>query len=274
MLSMVEMSKIYFMMFDLTLLFCVGLVAGLLSGLLGIGGGIILVPSLFFILPYLSSYTKLMQTVIATSLSAMVFTTFLSFLFRLKARNVEMKNLIYLPLLIIAGCVLGSLTSHLVSHKTLVLVFSFFLILISLKFFFDWELKLKAHSKKIMIPSGFLIGFISSFFGIGGGVIALPLFISLNFPLEKAIGTSAFATFLTSFFGSISYAIIGFFQHVRQPDSLGYVYIPAFISTGIAMLITTPIGVQLSKVISTKIIKKIFAIILFVSALNMVRYLF
>ena len=274
MLSITEMSKIYFIMFDLSLLFLIGLVAGLLSGLLGIGGGIILVPSLFFILPYLSSFTKLMQTVIATSLSAMVFTTFLSFLFRLKTKSVELKNLTYLPFLIIIGCLFGSLTSHLISHETLVLIFSFFLMLISLKFFFNWDFKLKTKKKKIMIIAGPLIGFISSFFGIGGGVIALPLFMSFNFPLETAIGTSAFATFLTSFFGSISYAAIGYFQHIKQADSFGYVYIPAFISIGIAMLITTPIGVWISKLMPTKLLKKIFAVILFITAINMIRYLF
>ncbi len=108
---------------------------------------------------------------------------------------------------------------------------------------------------------GFTISVISALFGIGGGPLTVPtLYILLNIPLKKAIGTSAANGFFITITGALAYIFLGYTKQIDQPNMIGYIYIPAFLICGISGLFFAPIGARLAHQVSEKKLSRIFGI--------------
>lgn len=258
------------MILDWLFLSLIGLLAGVISGLLGIGGGVILVPALFFFFHYLDvSTTWLMHLVIGTSLASMVVTTLVSVVFRIFQKRLDWKIANFLALGIVIGSVSGAYLVHLLPSKALIRIFSLFLLLLAIYYFTNIQLRFVVRGKKHLPIFGCLIGFLSSLLGIGGGVVTLPILKAYRLEIKQAAGISSMATFLTSFVGSISYLWIGFIHQIHYPESIGYIYIPAFIVIGITTACTVFLGIKLSQILSDLVLKKIFSIALFLTAITM-----
>lgn len=237
----------------------VGTTAGFLSGLLGIGGGMIVVPSLLLTFHFLGFPPEnRMQIAIGTSLSAMVLTSGAS----AWAHHKGVNWLLFKELIpgIFVGAILGSMIAHILPTKHLQVVSGVFIFLFGTYFFFTAEVrKLEGTIQPhffLLGMIGVIIGAISSILGIGGGIITVPLLILFGASLPHAISTSAASGFIISVIGTLSFLILGMQQ--SGVISLGYIYGPAFVIIGIAAAITAPLGANYAYSTSTGTLKHIF----------------
>lgn len=251
----------------------IGIFSGLLAGLLGIGGGIIVVPSLFLLFHYLDlPNPHMMQIAVGTSLAAMTFTSFSSALFHHLSKRVIWDYFYLLAPGIILGAIVGALVADWVTSKTLGVIFGICLILVGAyttipdkPLFFDGKETPPVPSSTLLF-FGFVIGLVSSLLGIGGGIITVPFLVYFHTPLKKAISTSAATGFLIALFGAISFLFFGMKEEVC-PNCVGFIYPSAFIIIGITSSLTAPIGVKLVQILPTKVLKFIFGIALMATGL-------
>lgn len=252
----------------------VGILTGLLSGLLGIGGGVISVPAmvfLFHIIDHSSSNT--MQMAIGSSLAAIIFTSFSS------ARSHNLHKRVHWPLIkkiiysVILGAITGTYIVHFIPSEVLQKIFGIFEATLGVYFFF---LKSSKKSTPETLPNpfkinafGYTISTISTLFGMGGSFLSVPAFVHFKLPIKKAIGTSTVISFTLSSVATAAFLIPGFFTEA-DPYSLGYIYLPAFIPMSIASFSTAPIGAKLIQYIPTRILKKIFAILIIAMGILMI----
>ena len=253
----------------------VGIGAGILIGMLGIGGGIVFVPFFYFILPsfgitqesipYFAIGTSLLSGAIASSYSAV--NHFLK-------KNLNLKKAIILS----AGSVIASiLTPYFVVHTNASIlhgIFAVVFILVALRMLF-FNGSNNESSKKIILPKLYLFGFglvigtVSAFSGIGGGLMYFPTLVYLfNTDIKPAIGTSSFATAATMIFSALSFS-------QQQNDfsiegSIGYILIIPGLLLGVFASIGSYFGVKLAINSKDKLIKKIFAVVLIIAVLKII----
>jgi uncharacterized protein len=251
----------------------IGFFAGVMGGLLGVGGGAITVPCFFLIfslLGYPPNY--LMAMSVGTSLAAMVFTTLSGTWSHHKKGTVKWAIFKKMATGLMIGSVLGAILTMWLPGKVLEIFFGVFLCSLSLIFFRDkipvYHISESLYSVIFRIAS-FIIGILSSILGIGGGVITVPLLMSFKIPDKNAIGTSSSMTLLVSFMGTLSYIIFGWNHHIH-PYNLGYINIPAFLIVGITTFFAAPLGVKLTHQLPLKKIRMIFAAMLVVTGLTFI----
>ena len=230
----------------------IGIFAGFLGGLFGIGGGIIVVPSLLFAFDLLGfSPNHAMQVAIGTSLAAMVFTSASSSWAHYQHKGIYWNLVISFTPGIMAGAVLGALIADYLPAKILAIFFGIFLSLVGLHFLLSKKIQEGLLVNQEPLPHflvtfflGLAIGTISSVLGIGGGIITVPLFLMFHTPLKNAISTSAFTGFLIALVGALSFLYFGSKREVFS-ESAGYIYLPAFIFISIASVLSAPYGAKL-----------------------------
>ncbi len=238
----------------------VGLAAGFLSGLLGVGGGLIVVPALLAIFHFLEFPTdNIMQMAVGTSLAAMIFTSGASAWAHRKGVNRGMFRELALGVCI--GAFLGAVIAHLLPTTKLQVIFGIFISLFGIYFLVtantvEHEGNIKPPHYLIMSLLGLVTGLISSILGIGGGIITVPMLAFFGVVLRQAISTSAWIGFLIAMIGGISFFYLG-----RQNAQFsGYVYIPAFILVGLAATLTAPLGAKYAYTSSSVFLKRVFGI--------------
>ncbi|RZF22421.1 sulfite exporter TauE/SafE family protein [Halobacteriovorax vibrionivorans] len=248
----------------------VGAFVGTLSGLFGIGGGVIIVPTLLLIFKeqgFSSDITMFMA--LGTSLATIVVTAASSTL-----RHYNMGNLIVevskklIPPILVGICV-GAYLVNQVKASTLEALFITYLYLVSLKMIL-YKVKVdepKETSKFLYGITGFIIGLKSSILGIGGGTISVPFLTWRGYPMKNAVGTSASIGIPIALTGSAFYIYNGF-DKLTPEYSLGYVYLPAFFGISIASFFFTKLGAKISSVANQVLMKKIFAIMLILIAIK------
>ncbi len=243
----------------------IGSVAGILAGLLGIGGGIVTVPCLLLVFNLLGyPQTYLMHMAIGTSLAAMVFNTISSTCAHHKRHGV-LWNIVrkMLPGLVI-GSVLGAVSAEYLSGIILEIFFGCFLIGIGILFLRKHQPHLEEH--KLPSPPVFTlisagIGWLSNLLGIGGGVITVPVLTSFKVQSKKAIGTSAATSLCISSIGALSYLWIGLGK-LPFHETVGYINLPAFALIGIATFIAAPIGAKWTHQLSEHVLKRFLGVML------------
>lgn len=261
------------MSFDIILIFAAcGVLSGTLSGLLGIGGGIVTVPVLYYTLTYLGyPDTQVMQTAITTSLAATFVTTFASTWAHHQKRAIEYSILKYLAPGLLIGCISGAAAAHLISAQFLRIFFGSMATLLGCYFFFPKfpHPNFGPSPNYTLFFFGILVGCLSSLLGIGGGIFTVPILLGYHVSMMGSVATSSAATLFTAFAGSLSYLYISWKSPSSLPDSFSTVDIPAFLAISLTSSLLAPVGVKLSQILPTPIVKRIFALALAATGITM-----
>ena len=252
-----------------------GLLSGFLAGLLGVGGGIIIVPVSYYVLSKLGySIEVVMHVSIASSLAVIVFTSISSIRSHLNLGNIEYRIIKKWFLGIMIGSLLGSFLASKIDGKILVLIFVTLAFLISINMFFQKKIKtIKNDIPKTFILNFFIssnIGFLSALIGIGGGSFSVPTLSIFSKKIHQAVGTSAVLGFFIAFPASISYIVLGLNAENLPPYSLGYVNLLIVFLVTSTSIFTANIGAIISSKINKDNLKKIFAIFLLFTCISLV----
>ena len=242
---------------------CLGAVAGLLSGLFGIGGGLIIVPMLIILFQSLGfEASTLVASAIATSLATICITSFSSALRHHKNGFVDWAVVRQFMPSFLISTFLGSL---IVIHTPAIwmqLLFAAFAAAVALHMLLASEVAAvnKALTLPVISSAGLAIGSISALFGIGGGTLSVPFLSYMGFTIKRAIGTSAACGLPIAIFSAIHYL----WQQNPTPMQwqIGYIYLPAFLGIVIISPFTAKIGAQWVVNFNKHRLKQGFAILL------------
>ena len=254
-------------------------VAGFMAGLLGVGGGIIMVPALYYAFTVLDfDIVTRMHLSVGTSLAIIIPTSIISTRTHMEYNAVDFKMVKSFGIFILLGVFTGTFLAVNLKTPTLVLFFSIFAFIVGLFFIFVRE-KLMENPKKISKfvknISGIIIGFISVPLGIGGGSLMVPFMRTFGYDIRKSIGTAAAVGFLIALSGTITMIIGGnIIDNVNTPFSLGYINILGFIVFVPVTMIMARIGAKAVYKINKTLLSKIFGtFLIIVSIRSFVEYL-
>ena len=254
-------------------------VAGFMAGLLGVGGGIIMVPALYYAFTVLDfDILTRMHLSVGTSLAIIIPTSIISTKTHMEYDAVDFKMVKSFGVFILIGVILGTFLAVNLKTPPLVLFFSIFAFMVGLFFIFLRE-KLVENPKSIsnMIKniSGIIIGFISIPLGIGGGSLMVPFMRTFGYDIRKSIGTAAAIGFLISVSGAITMIIGGkIINNVTTPFSIGYINLLGFVVFVPVTMIMARIGAKVVYKIDRKLLSKVFGIFLIVVSIrSFIEYL-
>ena len=263
----------------LTVLAAAAAVAGFMAGLLGVGGGIIMVPALYYAFTVLGfDIVTRMHLSVGTSLAIIIPTSIISTKTHMEHNAVDFKMVKSFGIFIVLGVVAGTFLVVNLNTPTLILFFSIFAFITGLFFIFLRE-KLVENPKRISDAvkniSGILIGFISVPLGIGGGSLMVPFMRTIGYDIRKSIGTAAATGFLIAVSGTITMILGGkIIDNINTPYSLGYINLLGFIVFVPVTMIMARIGAKAVYKISKKILSKIFGtFLIIVSIRSFIEYL-
>ena len=251
----------------------VGAFSGLMSGLFGIGGGIIIIPALVAIFSYFSVVPSAiaMHMAVGTSLATIIVTTASSVTSHHRRGSVSWGMLkILLPGLVVGSIVGVVVAGYLPSH-VLVRLFSLFLLFVGVHLLFSKQrLTVQAAPSPLSmkVVSG-LIGALSGMLGVGGGVILVPYLWRCQLEMRSAVGTSAACGFAVGVVATIAYMMMGVVSVPLVPWSTGYIYWPAFLGVGLASVFFAPLGVMLAHRLPREMLRRTFAVLVLFVAVDM-----
>ena len=254
-------------------------VAGFMAGLLGVGGGIIMVPALYYAFTVLDfDIVTRMHLSVGTSLAIIIPTSIISTKTHMEYDAVDFKMVKSFGIFILLGVISGTFLAVNLKTPMLVLFFSIFAFMVGLFFIFLRE-KLVENPKKIsdLIKnvSGVLIGFISVPLGIGGGSLMVPFMRTFGYDIRKSIGTAAAVGFLIAISGTITMIIGGkIIDNVKTPFSIGYINLLGFLVFVPVTMIMARLGAKAVYKIDKKLLSKIFGtFLIIVSIRSFIEYL-
>jgi len=254
-------------------------VAGFMAGLLGVGGGIIMVPALYYAFTVLDfDVLTRMHLSVGTSLAIIIPTSIISTKTHMEYDAVDFKMVKSFGVFILIGVIIGTFLAVNLKTPSLVLFFSIFAFMVGLFFIFLREKLVenpKTISNLVKNISGIIIGFISIPLGIGGGSLMVPFMRTFGYDIRKSIGTAAAVGFLISASGAITMIIGGkIMDNVNTPFSIGYINLLGFIVFVPVTMVMARIGAKVVYKIDRKLLSKIFGIFLIiVSIRSFVEYL-
>tara|TARA_B100001778_G_scaffold255582_1_gene215708 strand:- start:393 stop:1229 length:837 start_codon:yes stop_codon:yes gene_type:complete len=253
-------------------------VAGFMAGLLGVGGGIIMVPALYYAFSVLEfDLVTRMHLSVGTSLAIIIPTSIISTKTHSEYDAVDFKMVKTFGLLIVVGVLAGTFLAVNLKTPALVLFFAFFSFFVGLFFIFLRD-KLVENPRQIssLIKniSGVLIGFISVPLGIGGGSLMVPFMRTFGYDIRKSIGTAAAVGFLIALTGTITMIFSGkIIDNVNSPFSFGYVNLLGFLVFVPVTMVMARIGAKAVYKINKKLLSRIFgSFLLLVSIRSFIEY--
>ncbi|MCP4822474.1 MAG: sulfite exporter TauE/SafE family protein [Shimia sp.] len=259
----------------LVLLLVIGALAGVLAGLLGVGGGIVLVPAFFYAFSALGyDGPQLMQMCLATSLATIIVTSVRSVMSHNKKGAVDWEILRGWAPGIVVGAIIGVMVASNLRSVTLQMVFGVLSLVIGAYMGLgkaDWRLGQampKGIARVILSP---MMGFLSVLMGIGGGSFGVPLMSLFNTPIHRAVATAAGFGVTIAVPSVIGFLFLPIDAALRPPFTVGAVNMVAFFIIIAMTLLTTPIGVRIAHAMDPKPLKRVFAVFLTLVALNMLR---
>ena len=254
-------------------------VAGFLAGLLGVGGGIIMVPALYYAFTVLDfDIITRMHLSVGTSLAIIIPTSIISTKTHMEYDAVDFKMVKSFGIFILFGVIAGTFLAVNLKTAALVLFFSIFAFIVGLFFIFLREKLLenpKEISDLVKNISGIVIGFISVPLGIGGGSLMVPFMRTFGYDIRKSIGTAAAVGFLIAVSGSITMILGGkIIDNVNTPFSIGYINLLGFLVFVPVTTVMARLGAKAVYRIDKKLLSKIFGtFLIIVSIRSFIEYL-
>lgn len=269
-------STIDLLLLILALLAC-GVFAGVLAGLLGVGGGIVIVPMLYHVFTvYGVGENVAMPLSVGTSLSTIVLTSYVS------ARNHHRRGGVdellvrrwFIPVLV--GVVAGTLIGHYISGAMLKILFGVLLIMVSLHMQISSRHSLTVFAslpgRAIQSVLAVIVGTISAMLGIGGGTVMVPILSLFSFPIHRAVSTASVFGLIISIPATLGYLYSGWHAGGLPLGSTGYVNWLAFASLVPATMLCAPLGVKLAYRLNVSQLKKVFAVFLLIVGIKMIWF--
>ena len=253
-------------------LMILGVFAGTLAGLLGVGGGIIIIPGLLWLYESREVIPKdqIMHFALATSLATICFTSITSIRAHNKRGAVLWSFVLKMSPGIVIGALIGTFLAGLLSSVILVIFFGIFLLFVSLQM----GLAVQPTSHR-QLPNwfgtssiGVFIGVISALVGVGGGTLTVPFLTWCNIPVRTAIASSSAVGFFIAVAGAVGFAFIG--HDIQMPLSTGYIYWPAVAGIVPTSLVFAPLGAKLAHTIPVKVLKSLFSIFLAIIGIKLI----
>jgi len=259
-------------------LMATGVVSGIAAGLLGIGGGAIIVPALGTALLLLGYDADVVQHVaVGTSLAIIIPTGIMSARSHQKRGALDIKVLrLWVPF-IVAGTFIGGLMAGYFSGDVLRIIFAVMAFVIAANIVFAWQTRLMGHLNGSSLThriSAFVVGYLSSLMGIGGGSLTVPTLVAFGASMHAAVGTSAAIGVAIALSGTLSFIISGWGVEGLPPLSLGYINLMALVLVAGLAAVCAPIGAALAHRLDQKTLKYVFAAFLVVVGLNMLWKVF
>ena len=251
-----------------------GSVAGILAGLLGVGGGIVIVPVLFLLFPYVGvDPSVVMHLAVGTSLLTIIPTSIMSAKTHYKKGGLDLSLLRSLAPGIILGVVVGTFLGSRTNGAVLTAIFGTVAMLVSMHMAFkkdNWQLGTSLPSSKLVrIPIGLFVGVVSVVMGIGGGTLSVPILSLYGVPIRRAVGTASAVGIIISIPGAIGFMLSGLGNPALPAYSLGYVNILGFSLIVPATMFTAPIGARIAHSINPDMLRRAFSFFLFITSLRM-----
>lgn len=254
----------------------VGAVAGLLAGLLGVGGGLVIVPALVWVYARQGfPESLLMQAALATSLASILFTG-LSAVRAHHARGAVRWDLVgMLAPTLMLGAFAGSHVAHRMTSDLLMMLFGTFAAVIGLQMLLgraapqDTGLPAapaRQVGKAVHLAVGLLIGVASAFFGIGGGSLTVPYLSAVGVRMQQAVATSSACGIPIAVAGSIGFILAGWSRADLPAGSAGYVHLPSLVAIVMASVPAARLGANLAHRLPAATLRRVFAVLLLLVA--------
>ncbi|MDO9189158.1 MAG: sulfite exporter TauE/SafE family protein [Sulfurimicrobium sp.] len=254
-----------------------GIVAGFLAGLLGVGGGLVIVPVLTFI--FTAQHfpaSHILHLALGTSLASILFTSVSSLRAHHAHGAVNWQLVRGVTPGILAGTFLGTVLAAQLSSNFLKGFFVMFVYYVATQMLLNIKPK---PTRQLpgwggLFGAGSIIGGVSSLVGIGGGTLSVPFMTWCNIKMHQAIGTSAAIGFPIALAGAVGYIVNGLGTAGLPEYHLGFVYLPALAGLVLASVLTAPLGARLAHRLPVPQLKKIFAALLYVLGTRMLVSMF
>jgi uncharacterized membrane protein YfcA len=254
----------------------IGVAVGFLAGLLGIGGGMVMVPMLVFVFTAKGFPAEhMMHLSLATSMATIVFTSLASVRAHHRHDAVDWAVARAMAPGIVVGALAATLAAGFVPTRPLAIFFTGFMFFAATQMFFEVKPK---PSRQLpgaagLFGAGALIGGFSSLLAAGGAFLSIPFLAWCNLPLKRAIGTAAANGFPIAVAGSAGYVLNGLRVEGLPEGSLGYVYLPALALIVAASMPLAPLGARLAHRLPVRRLRIAFALVLLALALRMLANL-
>lgn len=255
-------------------LLAAGALAGLTAGLLGVGGGIVMVPAMGLAFGFLGYDPDVYQHVaVGTSLAVIIATGFASARAHHKKGAVMMDVVRLWALPIMLASLAGGLMAGIYSGDVLRIIFGVVAFLVAINIVLPLQKLLMGTLKDSPTThrvSAVIVGYISALMGIGGGSLSVPTMAAFGHAMHKAVGTGAALGVLIAIPGALGFVVSGWFADGRPPLSLGYVNLPALLTIGVVATLTAPLGAALAHRLDQTLLKRVFAAYLLVISVRMI----
>ena len=247
-------------------LLLLGSITGFLAGMLGVGGGMMMVPFITLLLTVKGFAPEyVIKMAVATSLATICFTSVSAVRAQHARGAVRWDIFKLLAPGIVIGSLLGAQVAKWLPSSALALFFAAFVGFSAVQMLLDLKPKASRQLPKPpgMVAAGGLIGGLAALVGAGGAFISVPFMVSGNVPIHSAVGTSAALGFPIAIAGTVGYVIAGWTLTDMPPGTLGFIYLPALIVVSMASVCTAPLGVRAAHGLDVRHLRHLFACLLF-----------
>lgn len=246
--------------------------SGFLAGLLGIGGGVVIVPLLIVLLDLLDFLPPgdVTAVAVATSLGCVLFTSLSAALTQIRARMVDWAIVRRWVAFLVAGSFLSGWIATALPVAAFRGFIGVFLLFVAFVMLTRW--RPNPHrappGRVASAVLGFAGGLVSGMAGIGGGNVIVPTLVYFNVPVHRATATSSTLGVPIALAGTLGFVSVGFDQNLG-PGMAGYLYVPGFLAIVIAAVLTAPLGVKTAHAVAADPLRRVFGLLLVVVSSRM-----